>query len=145
MLVVPGDVLWVDLIVPAGDVLWQNDVGRAFHWVGESWVAALAELGVVAEVHRGPLRRSRWSSEVCFAGVGPGEVSANGRKVVGMSQRRTRAAARFQCAALLRWDPSAIVSLLGLAPEAADELAELAQGVGVEPEALLAAVLSHLP
>jgi hypothetical protein len=39
---------------------------------------------------------------VCFASVGPGEVVRHGtgggqQKVVGISQRRTKDAARFQC------------------------------------------------
>ena len=62
VLVVPGEVLWVDVIVPAGDELWDDDVGRASHWVGDVWAAALAELGVGAEVHKGPLVSSRWSA-----------------------------------------------------------------------------------
>lgn len=145
VLVVPGEVLWVDLVLPAGDRLWQADVGRAFHWVGEAWVAALAELGVTAAMHTGPLVRSPWSGAVCFAGLGPGEVTVEGRKVVGMSQRRTRAAARFQCAAIGRWEPAAIVPLLGLPPAAAEELGDVAAPVGVELEALLVALLRHLP
>jgi lipoate-protein ligase A len=145
VLVVPGEVLWVDLVVPAGDPLWQDDVGRAFLWVGEAWGAALAELGVGAHVHRGGLERSPWSFAVCFAGLGPGEVTVGGRKVVGISQRRTRAAARFQCAALGVWDPSAIVPLLGLPASAADDLADLAAPVGVDLEPLLEALLRHLP
>ncbi len=32
-----------------------------------------------------------WSDVVCFAGVGPGEVTAGTAKVVGIAQRRTRA------------------------------------------------------
>jgi lipoate-protein ligase A len=145
VLVVPGEVLWVDLVVPAGDPLWQDDVGRAFLWVGEAWGEALAELGVAALVHRGGLARSAWSFAVCFAGLGPGEVTVDGRKVVGISQRRTRAAARFQCAALGVWDPAAIVALLGLPASAADDLAELAGPVGVDLDLLLAAFLRHLP
>ena len=43
-----------------------------------------------------------WCPLVCFAGVGPGEVLAGGRKLVGISQRRTRAGARFQCAVHVR-------------------------------------------
>ena len=125
--------------------LWQDDVGRAFHWVGEAWAAALGELGVTAAVHRGRLVRATWSAEVCFAGLGPGEVTVEGRKVVGISQRRTRAAARFQCAALGRWDPAAIVPLLGLPPAAADDLARRGGRVGVDLEPLLAALLRHLP
>jgi lipoate-protein ligase A len=145
VLVVPGEVLWVDLVIPAGDPLWHDDVGRAFWWVGEAWAAALAELGVAAQVHQGGQERSAWSRAVCFAGLGPGEVTVSGRKVVGLSQRRTRAAARFQCAALGVWDPSAIVPLLGLPAAAADDLAALAAPVGVDLERLLAALLRHLP
>jgi lipoate-protein ligase A len=145
VLVVPGEVLWVDLVIPAGDPLWHDDVGRAFWWVGEAWAAALAELGEAAQVHQGGLERSAWSRAVCFAGLGPGEVTVGGRKVVGLSQRRTRAAARFQCAALGVWDPSAIVPLLGLPAAAADDLAALAAPVGVDLERLLAALLRHLP
>jgi lipoate-protein ligase A len=145
VLVVPGEVLWVDLVLPVGDPLWQDDVGRAFLWVGEAWAAALAELGVSARVHRGGLERSAWSFAVCFAGLGPGEVTVDGRKVVGISQRRTRHAARFQCAALRAWDPSAIVPLLGLPASAAEDLADLAAPVGVDLELLLAALLRHLP
>ena len=40
----PGEVLWVDVVVPADDPLWDDDVGRATHWLGELWAAALAAL-----------------------------------------------------------------------------------------------------
>lgn len=145
VLVVPGEVLWVDLVLPAGDALWQDDIGRAFHWVGEAWAAALGAVGVAGEVHRGPLVPSEWSAAVCFAGLGPGEVTVDGRKVVGISQRRTRAGARFQCAALGRWDPGAIVALLGLPRRAAEDLHGAAAGLGSDLEPLLAAFLRHLP
>jgi len=143
VLVVPGDVLWVDVIVPAGGALWDDDVGRAAHWVGDAWAAALAELDVAAEVHKGPLVRTRWSDAVCFAGLGPGEVTLQGRKVVGISQRRTRGSARFQCAALGRWDPDALANLLVDVPPAA--VADVATSAGVPLDALLAAFLRHLP
>ena len=145
VLVVPGDVLWVDLLLPARDDLWQDDVGRAAHWVGDAWAAALAELGISAVVHRGGLERSSWSFAVCFAGLGPGEVTVGGHKVVGISQRRTRHVARFQCVALGAWDPSAIVPLLGLPPSAADDLAPVAAPIDVDLDRLLAALLRHLP
>jgi len=152
VLVVPGDLLWVDVILPAGDPLWQTDVGRAFLWLGEAWAAALGDLGCDVEVHRGPLRRSLWSDAVCFAGVGPGEVELAGdppRKVVGVSQRRTRAAARFQCAALLRWDPAALVELLAEPPggraAALAGVAPRAAGLAVDGDGLLDALLRRLP
>ena len=101
VLLVPGEVVWADLIVPAGDPLWDDDVGRAA-------ACGLPE----ATVHRGPMVRTPWSSLVCFCGRGPGEVQLGTAKVVGISQRRTRGWARFQCAAYLRWDPAALVALL---------------------------------
>ena len=102
VLVVPGEVLWVDLVLPAGDPRWQHDVGRAFHWVGEAWAAALLDLGVEANVHGGGLVRTAWSAEVCFAGLGPGEVTVAGRKVVGISQRRTGPCQELESVCALR-------------------------------------------
>jgi len=146
VLVAPGDVLWIDVVLPVGDPLWDDDVGRAFGWLGDVWSAALAELGAPTTVHRGRLLRSRWSSEVCFAGLGPGELrDAAGQKVVGISQRRTRQAARFQSAALGRWDAAALAGLLALPREAAEDLRSVAAGVGVPLDELRAAFLRHLP
>ena len=91
VLLVPGQVTWVDVIIPAHDPLWCDDVGRAFDWLGDVWAAALSTLGVEdPRPHRGPMRRTAWSDLVCFAGVGRGEVIVAGRKVLGISQRRTR-------------------------------------------------------
>ncbi|HVE45579.1 MAG TPA: hypothetical protein VNA57_02365 [Acidimicrobiales bacterium] len=116
VLVGPGRMVWVDVVVPAGDPLWQPDVGRAFWWLGEVWASALATLGATgATVHRGPLVSSPWSRMVCFAGLGAGEVTAaGGGKIVGIAQRRARHGALFQCAVPLAWDPSAMPPLLAL-------------------------------
>lgn len=137
VLVVPGDAIWVDVFLPAGDPLWSDDVGVAFHWLGRAWADALSRVGVPARAWQGPMRHTAWSKLICFAGVGPGEVlqAESGRKVVGLSQRRTRTHARFQCCALLRWDPAALVALLPAAhPEgaSAEDLAEVAAGIGAE-------------
>ena len=92
VLVGPGQAVWIDVVVPAGDPLWADDVGRAGWWLGEVWAAALAAAGLPGgEVWRGAQVRSAWSDRVCFAGLGAGEVTVGGRKVVGISQRRTRA------------------------------------------------------
>jgi lipoate-protein ligase A len=106
----PGAVLWVDVELPRGDALWDDDVGRAAWWVGEAFVAALGA-GVV---HRGALERGPWGELVCFAGLGPGEVTIDGAKAVGVSQRRTRAGARFQCAVPRRWEPDRLAALLAV-------------------------------
>ncbi len=63
---------------------------------------------------------------MCFAGVGPGEVLLGRRKLVGISQRRTRGGARFQCMVHVRWTPDVLVSLLAEPRPAVDELEPVA-------------------
>ncbi|HXR23279.1 MAG TPA: hypothetical protein VN786_12045 [Acidimicrobiales bacterium] len=151
VLVDAPSLLWVDLVVPAGDPLWCPDVGRAAWWVGEAWSEALDRAGMGGtEVWKGPLVRNRWSSLVCFAGLGAGEVvSAAGQKVVGISQRRTRHGALFQCGCVLDWAPQRLLGLLTLDPgERSAGLADLggaALGAGVERAALEAALAAVLP
>jgi lipoate---protein ligase len=149
VLLVPGEVLWVDLVVPAHDPLWDDDVGRAPGWVGRLWESALRAAGHPGPLtaHTGPMVTTTWSRLVCFAGLAPGEVVAGDAKVVGVSQRRTRAAARFQCAALAAWDPTAIADLLAVPDRTslAADLAGAATGAGVDLDALLGHLLAALP
>ena len=144
--VAPGDPLWVDVVVPRDDPLWDDDVGRAFVPVGRGWAAALGAVGVTgATVHEGPLEHTVWSRQVCFAGRGPGEVFLDGRKLVGISQRRSRAGARFQCAVPLVWDPEPLRRLLRPAP-AVGALDDVATGVGdLDAGALIDAFAAALP
>lgn len=115
VLVVPGSTAWVEVDLPQGDRLWEPDVGRAFGWLGRAWAGALDSLGLgPAAVHSGPLLAPRWSERVCFLGLGPGEVSVEGRKVLGMAQRRSRQGAVFSCAAYLELDGAALADLLAL-------------------------------
>jgi lipoate-protein ligase A len=131
VLVEPGGVVWIDVIVPAGDPLWDNDIGTSTWWLGEAWADALVAVGAGrSAVHRGAMVTTRWSSLVCFAGVGPGEVVTEGRKVVGISQRRTRGAARFQCCAYRAWEPGRLVRLLHDPKPPEEELAPMATGAG---------------
>ena len=147
----PGAAVWVDVELPRGDERWDDDVGRAAWWLGERWGAALATLGVAdPQVHRGGLLTSRWSSLVCFGGLGPGEITAGpgGPKVLGISQRRTRAGARFQCAVPLTWDIARLAGLLHL--DEADratlvgDLADAVAPVAAPPPDVVAAVLTSL-
>jgi lipoate---protein ligase len=147
VLVVPETTVWADVIVPAGDPLWDDDVGRAALWLGRAWQAALASLGVVpTEVHEGALACGPLGRLVCFATVGAGEVTTpDRRKLVGISQRRTRSAARFQCAAYTRWEPDRLVRLLGLDGDDRRAVEQAADGVGHRPEILAAALIAQLP
>ena len=121
VLVGPDECVWIDVLVPRGDPRWDDDVVRAASWLGDVWCGTLADVGIGdCRVHRGGLERTEWSAVVCFAGVGPGEVlDADGAKVVGISQRRTRTMARFQCAVPLRWEPGRLSALLTARPPAA--------------------------
>lgn len=135
VLLVPGEATWVDVVIPSTDPLWVADVGAAFLWLGRAWRDALTA-GVVGDaegpfqVHDGPLVAGRWSPRVCFAGLGPGEVTVGHRKVVGLSQRRTRHAVRFQCVVHHRFQPDALAVLLTLGEADRSSLvAHLTEGV----------------
>ncbi len=113
VLLEPGRIVWFDVVVPAEllrAVGVGDDVRRSMIWLGDLIAAALGELGIVGvDVHRDP---PVGAAEICFAGIGPGEVVLDGRKLVGVSQRRTRAGSRFQCAVHVRWSPEALARLL---------------------------------
>jgi lipoate-protein ligase A len=139
VLVEPGAQVWADVWVPVGDPRWHPDVSRSFHWLGELWCAALARCGVAADWHRGPATGGALARVACFAGLGPGEVTVAGRKVVGLSQRRTRAWSLLQCVALLRWDPARLGRALAI------DAAGLAAGaVPVAAADLEAALLAEI-
>jgi lipoate-protein ligase A len=122
----PGEVTWIDVIVPARMPGWASDVHAPMVWLGRHLAAAIASVTGIGdlEVHDGPLRSTPWSKLVCFDGIGAGEVLIDGRKLVGLSQRRTRDAARLQCCWYSSYDPSFLVGLLD--PSVRPEPSELA-------------------
>ncbi|HTN99486.1 MAG TPA: hypothetical protein VL068_02325, partial [Microthrixaceae bacterium] len=111
----PGSQCWVDVFIPATDSLWVDDVMLSSSWLGRCWADVATTYGWTApKVHAGGVSNRRLSRLVCFAALGPGEVSQNSKKLVGISQRRTRHGAKFQCIAYIEWDPSLILDLLQL-------------------------------
>lgn len=119
VLLEPDDVVWFDAVIPA-EVLRAHgvgdDVAGAMVWFGGLVADALRsvggdETGDLA-VHDGPMRRTPWSAVMCFDGLGPGEIVRGEAKLVGISARRVRAAARFQCALPTAWRPERLVALL---------------------------------
>ncbi len=138
-----GGSVWIDVLVPRDHPLWHDDIGVAPLWLGDVWAAALAGTIEAPTVHRGAMVRSRWSDQFCFAGLGPGEVTAGpgGPKVVGISQRRTRAGARFQCVAYRAFDAGPAAALLGIPPA---DLDGCGLGTGQAPAAVIAAFLAEL-
>jgi len=150
VLVGADEVYWFDLVIDRDDPLWRDDIGEASGWVGQVLQRALADLGTSGTVHSGRLVRTEWSDRICFAGIGPGEVITDaGTKVAGVSQRRTRDAARFQCAVLKRWNAEVMVDLLDLGDDdrkrAAQQLRSAATGIEVADAAFRSAIAAALP
>ncbi|MGI9031600.1 MAG: lipoate--protein ligase family protein [Ilumatobacteraceae bacterium] len=135
VLLEPGGIVWFDVIVPADRLRREgigDDVAGSMVWLGKRVVAALTELGIGDPVvHAGPMVTSPSSALVCFAGIGPGEVLVDGSKLVGISQRRTRAGARYQCAVHTRWSPDRLAELLLARPSDLPDVATLPPAIGV--------------
>lgn len=97
----PDDTAWVEVLAPAGHWLAHLGAAEGARRIGRALAPVLGDGTTTAQVvdcgGRDPL-----GSAVCFAGVGPGEVLLDGRKVVGISQRRGRFGVRFQVGVLLR-------------------------------------------
>lgn len=114
--------LSLDVLVPVGHPwLAGDDLGAVFGHVGRAWAGALRRVGVAeVAVHEGPATarrrgspRERLLAAVCYATLGRGEVTAGGRKLVGLSQRRRRQGALVQCGLLERWAPGPLLGALG--------------------------------
>ena len=141
----PGEFVWLDVVIPVDDRRWDADVGRAMVWVGQWWANALAGLGVAGAVHTAGLRSDEWSRQVCWAGVGTGEVMAGGSKLVGISQRRTRHLARFQSMCHLRWRPELVAALVAPPRPTAGALASSAAVVVATEAEVRTALLDTAP
>ena len=93
--------IWVDVWIPHRPGTVTADVRASMELVGRAWATVLGaaddNLGGRLEVHAGGVTHGAWAELVCFAGLGPGEVLLDGRKLVGLSQRRSRDWSRVQC------------------------------------------------
>jgi lipoate---protein ligase len=150
VLVEPDEMVWFDVVLPADDPRFTGvvgDVGVSMRWLGGQLATALATLGIEgAAVHDAGMTGGALGALLCFAGVGPGEVLLDGRKLVGVSQRRTRLGSRFQCMVHVRWSPQRLVALLAERRPTVAELppvASLPAAVAAALPGALAAVLSR--
>lgn len=143
--VAEGRTLWLDVVLPNGHPHWTDDVSASALWLGELWVRALKSCGVGGlVVHSGAMVRNDLSDLVCFAGRGPGEVFRGDSKVVGISQRRTRGAARFQCAVSIDWRVSDVVDTLNLPDGSAARLRECGATLDIGTTAIRRAMSEEL-
>ncbi len=156
VLIGPGEQFWLDVFVPSTDELSEPDVGKSFHWLGDAFADSLvavlgtsASLGAIS-VHRGTALKTPWSRTLCFAGLGAGEVTVAGRKVVGMSARRERSGAWIHAMALLSNRGQDLAEFLAGSPGHRDEARAALSNAGL-PDAehlvgpLTEEVLSRLP
>lgn len=96
----PASVVWVDVLAPRGSSLWSDDLTMTFVLVGRVWRRALEACGLATDVVEADGRTDEAARVACWAGHGWGELVVEGRKVVGLSQRRTRWGARIQTMAV---------------------------------------------
>ena len=128
VLLVPAEHEWIDFWLPAGDPLWRDDVVSAGEWLGELFVSALGDAGIGdLSVHRGPATNDALSRKVCFLGRGPGEVFCGEKKVVGLSQRRTRDWIRFQTLVHSQFSAEQTAGLIAAPPGADVPVIDVAQ------------------
>ncbi len=128
ILLVPGQHVWIDFWLPVGDALWLDDVVVAAGWLGELFVSALDDAAIGdLSVHRGPATNDALSRKVCFLGRGPGEVFCSEKKIVGLSQRRTRDWIRFQTIMHRRFCAEQTADLLAVLPDADVPTGDIAQ------------------
>jgi lipoate-protein ligase A len=112
--------VWIDVFVPRTDELFEDDVVKSFAFVGRSWADGLrasmvttADRGADLQLAPGrPGRPSTWAKLLCFGGLGASEATIDGRKVVGISQRRDRHGAWFHSVALLDLGAAELANLL---------------------------------
>lgn len=100
----PRDSIWIDVTIGRDDPLWTDDVSESMIWLGASFVDALSGW-VSASVRTERFAAGADGKTVCFASAAPGEVFVGDDKLVGISQRRGRWGARFQCVIYREWMP----------------------------------------
>ena len=146
----PNKHVWLDVVIPRDDELWSDDVAKASWWLGEVWINTLNELGIAnISVHHDSLQSDAWGDLLCFAGIGPGEVVVQSgdavSKVVGISQRRSRDYARFQCTLYMEWNPHIVGRYLQTTYGSLDEVVSRASAVLATPQHVVDTFVSHLP
>lgn len=128
----PGEVTWIDVLVPTTVSWWSSDIHVAMVWLGEHLAAAMTDAGVDdVDVHRGSLVTTNFSRLVCFDGLGAGEVTVGGDKLVGISQRRARDGARLQACWYSTHHHQALLEYLipAVDPERLGPVATVTEGV----------------
>ncbi len=123
------DFLSLDIGLPPGSSLASTDVTQAYRWLGQTWVTALARLGLAARLigpEEARLARADFDSRpeearlvklVCFGTLSSYEVVAeDGRKLVGLAQIKRRSGTLLQAGVHLHWPAATFAQFLALDP-----------------------------
>ena len=137
------DYLMLDVVLPAGDTRLVDDLAESYRWLAERVLAELQAGGgeglrlvEPAEVRALPPADREASGVACFAGLGPYEiVDADGRKLVGLAQRRRRGAGLLQAAMYRQGRRDGLADLLPLEAGAREDLRARLARVAVLAEA----------
>ncbi|MDH3226610.1 MAG: ligase, partial [Thermoleophilia bacterium] len=151
-----GAVLWdadlvaLDVVLPPGHELLGADVVAAYRWVGEAVRRALADCNVEADLVDVRRARADTPDQVleasCFGGLSPWELTADGRKIVGLSQVRRRTGGAFQVGIPMRFDGATLAETLFVDTErlAAALRARVVDLATLRPEVRRGTLVQHL-
>lgn len=111
------------LILPADDPRWQGDLAVSYERLSRPFVPGFERLGAAvhlassAEKADFSLNAPALAARSCFGALGPYEIVANGKKIVGNSQVRRRHAHLQHGVIQLRGNQSTLVDLLACQDE----------------------------
>jgi len=123
--------LMLDVVLPRGHALVIDDVGQSYRWLADALQTALEAHGAALRAvtpreaaGRSPIERAD-ARLACFAGTGSYELlTSDGRKLVGLAQRRRGGAALLQAAAYIHAPRIDVAARLGLARDEEARLRE---------------------
>lgn len=140
----PAESVWIDITIPSDDVLWTTDVSSSMLWLGDVFVRALSPW-VDARCFTQSYVAGEFGRDVCFASESPGEVFVDNLKLVGISQRRTRHGARFQCVLYRQWRSDEWLQCVA-SPHAVDGVKQLRIAtLDIPASDIVSAVFNALP
>jgi lipoate-protein ligase A len=123
--------LMLDVVLPRGHPLVIDDVGQSYRWLARALQAELEARGAALravtprEAASLPIAERAAARLACFAGTGSYELlTKDGRKLVGLAQRRRGGAALLQAAAYDAAPRLDVAARLGLPRDKEERLRE---------------------
>jgi lipoate-protein ligase A len=123
--------LMLDVVLPRGHPLVIDDVGQSYRWLARALQAELEARGAALravtprEAASLPIAERAAARLACFAGTGSYELlTKDGRKLVGLAQRRRGGAALLQAAAYVATPRLDVAARLGLPRDQEERLRE---------------------